>query len=141
MYRRVNLLLYLNRDWKEEYNGHLELWDADRRNCVKYLPVSNRTVIANIEPRGYHGLPEPIACPDSMTRKSLAIWYYTSELPEDVKVEYGVYEPDWVKRSESSSFLQKIVPPIVIEIWHHPLGVLSKFIPPVILDFLRRARS
>src|SRR6476659_8385974 len=25
--RRLNMLIYLNRDWKEEYGGHLELWD------------------------------------------------------------------------------------------------------------------
>ena len=28
--RRLNVLIYLNRDWKEEYVGHFELWDKEK---------------------------------------------------------------------------------------------------------------
>ena len=27
LHQRFNLILFLNKDWKEEYRGHLELWD------------------------------------------------------------------------------------------------------------------
>ena len=30
-HRRVNLILYLNKNWKPEYNGYLELWDKDMK--------------------------------------------------------------------------------------------------------------
>src|SRR5262249_8242045 len=44
--RRLNLIAYLNKDWREEYNGHLELWDRQMTRCVKkVLPVFNRAVV------------------------------------------------------------------------------------------------
>ena len=45
--RRLNLLLYLNCGWQEEYGGHLELWDREMKNCVKrVLPIFNRCVFS-----------------------------------------------------------------------------------------------
>src|SRR5882762_8479776 len=44
--RRLNLLLYLNKDWRDEYGGHLQLWDRDMTRCeAKVLPLFNRVVI------------------------------------------------------------------------------------------------
>lgn len=31
MERRLNIILYLNHDWKDEYGGHLELWSYDEK--------------------------------------------------------------------------------------------------------------
>lgn len=82
--RRLNLLLYLNQDWKEEYGGHLELWNRDMSRCEKrVLPVFNRCVIFNITDYAYHGHPEPLACPASQTRKSLALYYYSNGRPQE----------------------------------------------------------
>ncbi len=78
--RRVNLLIYLNKDWKDSYNGHLELWSRDMKACVqKVSPIFNRCVIFNTDEDSYHGLPEPILCPKEMTRKSIALYYFTEE--------------------------------------------------------------
>ena len=78
--RRVNLLIYLNEDWKESYNGHLELWSRDMKGCIqKISPIFNRCVIFNTDEDSYHGLPEPIQCPEDMTRKSIALYYFTEE--------------------------------------------------------------
>lgn len=77
--RRINLILYLNKDWKEEYGGNLELWDKDVQNCiVKVRPVFNRAVIFNTGDISYHGHPDPISCPDNISRKSLALYYLTT---------------------------------------------------------------
>ncbi|MFT7604717.1 MAG: Rps23 Pro-64 3,4-dihydroxylase Tpa1-like proline 4-hydroxylase [Saprospiraceae bacterium] len=78
--RRVNLLIYLNEAWEESYNGHLELWSRDMKKCVqKISPLFNRCVIFNTDEDSYHGLPEPILCPEDMTRKSIALYYFTEE--------------------------------------------------------------
>jgi len=78
--RRVNLLIYLNKDWQDSYNGHLELWSRDMKQCVqKISPVFNRCVIFNTDEDSYHGLPEPILCPEDETRKSIALYYFTEE--------------------------------------------------------------
>ncbi len=78
MERRINLILYLSKDWKEEYGGALELWDKDVQNRVqKIMPVFNRAAIFNTSDISYHGHPDPITCPDNIARKSLALYYLT----------------------------------------------------------------
>ena len=82
--RRVNLLIYLNKSWKEEYGGHLELWNREMSECVeRILPVFNRCVIFNTSDFSYHGHPDPLTCPDGWTRKSLAVYYYTNGRPQE----------------------------------------------------------
>lgn len=80
LYRKINVLLYLNKDWKEEYGGHVELWNKDMSGCVqKVLPIFNRCVIFNTDSYSYHGHPDPLACPEGNSRKSLAFYYYTTD--------------------------------------------------------------
>ncbi len=88
-YRRLNVLIYLNDDWKPEYNGNLELWSTDMKECVHSIPpVFNTCVVFSIGDHAYHGHPEPLACPVGIARKSIAVYYYTDEKPEDTTVGY-----------------------------------------------------
>lgn len=81
--RRLNLLLYLNKDWNEDFGGHLELWTPLMDRCVtKVLPTFNRCVVFSTTDDSYHGHPEPLACPESRARKSIALYYYTNGRPE-----------------------------------------------------------
>ena len=89
LHRRLNVLLYLNKGWQDSYGGHLELWDRDMSACrARIAPVFNRAVVFDTGRYSYHGHPEPLACPESETRKSLALYYYTAAAgenePEDV---------------------------------------------------------
>lgn len=78
--RRVNVLVYLNPDWKEEWGGKLELWDREMKACEeKVLPVYNRCVIFNTDADSYHGHPEAMTCPEGTYRRSIALYYYTVE--------------------------------------------------------------
>jgi len=84
LYRRLNVLVYLNRDWAEEWGGHLELWDRGGKACVRRIaPLFNRTVIFDTSNFSYHGHPAPLACPSDRSRKSLALYYYTVDAPAD----------------------------------------------------------
>jgi Rps23 Pro-64 3,4-dihydroxylase Tpa1-like proline 4-hydroxylase len=75
--RRLNLILYLNRDWPEEYGGHLELWDKELKSAHrKILPSANRCVIFNTDRNSPHGQPDPLTCPPDRGRQSLALYYY-----------------------------------------------------------------
>jgi hypothetical protein len=81
--RRLNLLVYLNKDWPEEYGGHLELWDQDRAACrQRILPVFNRTVVFSTTDTSFHGHPHPLTAPAGSTRKSASFYYYTAGRPE-----------------------------------------------------------
>lgn len=82
--RRLNLLVYLNKDWQEEYGGHLELWNRDVSRCEqKVLPVFNRTVVFSTTDFSYHGHPTPLACPEGRTRKSVSFYYYSNGRPDE----------------------------------------------------------
>ena len=81
--RRLNVLVYLNRDWKDEYGGHLELWDREMTACrEKVLPAFNRTVIFSTTDWTFHGHPDPLTCPPEMSRKSIALYYFTVDRPK-----------------------------------------------------------
>lgn len=82
--RRLNMLIYMNKNWREEYGGHLELWDAEMHSCRKrILPVFNRTVVFSTSDRSYHGHPHPLTSPPGVTRKSVSLYYYTAGRPEE----------------------------------------------------------
>jgi hypothetical protein len=78
--RRINLILYLNEGWKDEWGGAIELWDEAMRNCVaKYSPLLNHALIFDTSAKSFHGFPEPLTSPPNISRKSLALYYYTAE--------------------------------------------------------------
>jgi len=81
--RRLNLLVYLNENWREEYGGHLELWDREARGCVeRILPTFNRTVVFSTSDTSFHGHPHPLQSPPGVTRKSISLYYYTAGRPD-----------------------------------------------------------
>jgi hypothetical protein len=81
MHQFVNLILYLNEDWQDEYGGHLELWNHHRQPVRKIAPIANRVVLFNTGTRSLHGHPQPLTCPPGRRRNSLAVYYYLRERP------------------------------------------------------------
>lgn len=80
--RKLNLLIYLNENWEDEYGGQLELWDRQMKACiVRVKPVFGRAVIFNTALDSFHGHPDPLNCPPERSRRSIATYYYLA--PEE----------------------------------------------------------
>ena len=94
-YRRLNVLLYLNKDWQDSWNGALELWDdkpSDGGNLIKSIyPHFNRLIIFGTSKKSWHGHPTPLDCPEDVYRTSLATYYYSSEPGEDLEEHSTIF--------------------------------------------------
>jgi Rps23 Pro-64 3,4-dihydroxylase Tpa1-like proline 4-hydroxylase len=127
--RRINLLLYLNPEWQEEWGGNLELWNRDKTECVRRIvPIANRCVVFNTTDIALHGNPEPVRCPSGMARRSLAFYYYTAGRPkEERSAPHTTLYPRSGKRAK---------PPLNARARQVALRVL----PPLVVDAVRRVR-
>jgi Rps23 Pro-64 3,4-dihydroxylase Tpa1-like proline 4-hydroxylase len=77
--RRINVLIYLNSDWKEEYGGCFEIWDRGMNQCsLRVAPLFNRCVVFSTSSTSFHGNPEPVNHPKGISRRSIALYYYTA---------------------------------------------------------------
>lgn len=138
--RRVNLLVYLNESWQPEYKGDLELWTRDMKECrQKISPVFNRVVLFNTDEDSFHGLPEPIQCPEGMTRKSIALYYFTEEktVPRKRATNYQARPGDGFKSLFIWLDKQMISLYNTLKGW---LGINDDFVSKV-LNFLNRRKK
>jgi len=82
--RRVNVLIYLNKNWKDSYGGHLELWNNNMSKCEKKIsPSFNKIVIFSTTDFSNHGHPNLLNCPSHMSRKSIALYYFSNGRPKN----------------------------------------------------------
>lgn len=87
--RRVNVLVYLNKDWKPEYGGDFELWNGDMSKCeTKIAPLFNTLAMFSTTSDSYHGHPDALNCPEDRSRKSLALYYYSNGRPESEEIAF-----------------------------------------------------
>ena len=103
--RVLNLLLYLNSDWKDEWNGDIELWDKKMNKKVQSLsPLLNNMLIFRTDKDSNHGVPDKLLCPDHITRKSIALYYYVEEesiFPIQIK-KRKYFTTVWKKRPNTN---------------------------------------
>lgn len=86
-HRRLNIILFLNRQWQESWGGSLELCEdpsKPTKNCVSVLPMFNRAVIFATTEHSWHGF-RRIESPENqvLSRKSFALYYYTARRPAE----------------------------------------------------------
>ena len=94
LHRRINVIIYLNKDWRAEWGGALELWDRGMTaKQHEVLPLFNRCVIFNTDADSYHGHPDPLTSPDGVMRRSIALYYYTAskEIYKEVPSQSTIY--------------------------------------------------
>ena len=98
IHQRFNLILFINKDWPEEYGGHLELWSRDKSKCEqRILPIFNRCVIFDTGKYSFHGHPWPVTCPEGRRRNSLAVYYYVLDRPTNAGYSGIQPEVTWVE--------------------------------------------
>jgi hypothetical protein len=76
LFRRLNLLVYLNEDWQDP-GGRLELWDGGGPAAV-VTPEFNRTLVFQTSDHSWHGHPTPAA----RWRRSVAAYFFTAAAPD-----------------------------------------------------------
>jgi hypothetical protein len=117
--RRLNVLVYLNKDWQESYGGALELWDKGMTGAVaSVLPIFNRFVVFATTDYSYHGHPEPLTCPPNRTRRSLALYYYTNGRPDSERsaAHSTLYQQRPGERIDRTRrTMERLAPPILID--------------------------
>lgn len=89
LHRRVNLLIYLNKEWEESWGGSIELhsdpWTPKADQVRTFLPLFNRAVIFETNEYSWHGF-RRIRLPESrkhLSRKSFSIYLYTKDRPAE----------------------------------------------------------
>ena len=118
--RRINVLIYLNKDWKKEYGGSFEIWNDNMSECVEsFEPIFNRMCCFNTGSRSWHGNPQPVNHPDGKPRQSIALYYYTATWSESRKPHTTHFKPRpntadkpdrLIARQE---FLRDLIPPVL----------------------------
>ena len=102
--RRASLTIYMNPDWKEEYNGHLWLCNDPHQLCVNNIhPILNRAVLfitTNISATGY---PIPLNVPDDIRSHSIHMYYY-SKFNDDDNIQNEITPTIWYDAKNYSTF-------------------------------------
>tara|TARA_B100001142_G_scaffold314033_1_gene351112 strand:- start:141 stop:887 length:747 start_codon:yes stop_codon:yes gene_type:complete len=78
--RYINMILYVNKEWSEEYNGDTEMWNTDITECKRVYPEYNKALFFKTDGESWHGVSKPIRCPETLSRRTLAL-YYVSKNP------------------------------------------------------------
>ena len=107
-HRRLNLIIFLNHEWRREWGGNLQLhrnaWLDEGAADVEVLPEYGRAIIFETSERSWHGFEQIAAGPhgETLSRRSIALYFYSESRPNDeVTAEHGTYYvgrplPDWL---------------------------------------------
>jgi Rps23 Pro-64 3,4-dihydroxylase Tpa1-like proline 4-hydroxylase len=89
LYRRINILIYLNKEWHDEWGGNVELWDKDVKKLGQsFQPIANRCVIFSTSDFSYHGV-TAVTSPEGISRNSFAAYYYSKDAGDNAGEMYG----------------------------------------------------
>ena len=122
--RRVNLIIYFNRNWLANYNGSLSLRSNPKSTLGPDIsPNFNRVVVFRTDKEGFHGFPQPIICPADVTRKSFALYFYSASISNTQDTTTIFFTPRHVFKTANLKLrlqlsLRKLLPPIFYDFIH-----------------------
>jgi len=141
--RRVNLIVYLTPNWQDEWGGALEFWDnSSTKRTARYPSLFNHAVIFNTDDRSLHGFPDPLICPENVSRNSLALYYYTVEDKPRLVVRATNYHarPNDSRKKAALIWLDKHAVGFYSRI-KTKLGFSDRFISNILGFFAKNRRS
>lgn len=104
-WRRVNLLLFLSKDWKDEWGGHNELGryddDGGYVKVKSYKPDFNTVVIFNTSDISYHAF-DIVRCPDNVSRVVISCYYYSEHSGPHTKNSQTTNYIGWDKERQEN---------------------------------------
>jgi len=90
LYRRINVLVYLNPEWDHADGGQLELFAVGADSPSERIePTWGRMVVFLTDDRSPHGFTTPVA--PGKFRRSVALYYYTSTETEGFSGDTNTY--------------------------------------------------
>lgn len=123
--RSCNMIIYLNRDWRDDWGGDLGLYDPLTKKCgATVAPLYNRTVIFPTRPDTLHGFPSPISCPQDRTRQSVSLFYWHRDA-EAVKSADNINFLPGRQYTKTRAFLRSCTPPILFTVRDELKGLIK----------------
>lgn len=117
--RRLAMIIFLNKDWHSEYHGQLELWNREGTQCeARVEPLFNKTVIFEIAPTNFHGVPQPLACPPDRMRQSFLLYYHTVGNDAKTAPHTSIFAPGFYRKKKSTlrRLVDNLTPPFVVKV-------------------------
>lgn len=98
LHRRLNLIVYLNKEWESGWGGAIEIhsnpWEPEQNTIQAYDPLFNRAVMFETNEISWHGFPRIDLPPEKrdLSRKSISIYLYTATRPpEEIVPPHGTF--------------------------------------------------
>lgn len=114
--RRLNLIVYLTRDWDEAWGGALELWAPGAAAAgARVAPLFNRAVLFPTTAETLHGFPDPLRCPAGVSRRSASVFYWSPD-PAQVKGGAPITFLPGRQRTRMTALLRSLVPPAAFQL-------------------------
>lgn len=130
--RRLNVLIYLNDDWREEWGGSFEIWENDMSAKVKsFVPLFNRMCCFSTGSNTFHGNPEKVNHPQGEPRQSIALYYYTATWDPSRKAHSTIFKPrpgtedQEDRKSRRQAILENWLPPVLYRKIYYRLSRLG----------------
>lgn len=130
------MLIYLNKNWKEDYGGHFELWErVMSKSVTKIFPIFNRVAPFTASGDSWLGHPDPLNGPEGMSIKSLAFYYHTNGRPKN---ELNIKDS---KRITTSFAARAVKDNSKMKQYNSLVNTLNAILPESAIDFIKSLRK